>query len=147
MNRAMFQYEYPFSYYGIPIIKLRRSWDRLNFMIGILNLQKQYLYIEMPPRHFYSTKACQPPQYQEFSRYLYTENQYSHCFLAGAWSYSYLVFAPRTVIGSVILIFIGQRKVHPEQTLRQSKTLWSTVRAQQEPSAMAVTLVVESGNA
>ena len=35
---------------GIPIIKMRRSEDRLIFLMGIPVLVREYLYIEMAPR-------------------------------------------------------------------------------------------------
>ena len=44
------QYEDCFPGMGIFIIKIRRSWDCLIFMMGIPKVVKQHLYIEMAPR-------------------------------------------------------------------------------------------------
>ena len=35
---------------GIPMLKIRRSWDRLIFNMGIPKLVRRHLYIEMAPR-------------------------------------------------------------------------------------------------
>ena len=48
-----------FSRYGIPMLKIRRSQDRLIFNMRISIPARRYLYIEMPPRlynhnNFYS---------------------------------------------------------------------------------------------
>ena len=40
------QYKYR---YGIPVLKIRRSWDRLIFNMGIPILVRRYLYIESGP--------------------------------------------------------------------------------------------------
>ena len=37
-----------FPMYGIPMSKIRRSWDRLIFNMGILILARRHLYIETP---------------------------------------------------------------------------------------------------
>ena len=38
-----------FPRYGIPMLKIRRSWDRLFFNMGIPILVRRHLYIEMAP--------------------------------------------------------------------------------------------------
>ena len=38
-----------YQHWGIPIIKVRRSWDHLIFMVRILILVRQHLYTELSP--------------------------------------------------------------------------------------------------
>ena len=46
---ARFNTKTVFSGYGIPMLKIRRSWDRLIFNMGIPILVRRHLYIETVP--------------------------------------------------------------------------------------------------
>ena len=48
--RSPFQYKETFPVYGIPVLKIRRSGDRLIFSRGIPILVRRHFYIETTPR-------------------------------------------------------------------------------------------------
>ena len=51
------QYKYLFPVMGIPMLKIKRSQDRLIFNMGIPILVRRYLYFETPPPWFLTNEA------------------------------------------------------------------------------------------
>ena len=51
-KRTLCQYKDGLFRYGIFIIKIRRLWDHLIFIMGIPILARQYLYTERGPEHY-----------------------------------------------------------------------------------------------
>ena len=70
----------------IPMLKIRRSWDRLIFNMGIPILAWRYLYIEMAPRKAVFLYSKQPPVILYANNFLVILNENNDWRIVTIWN-------------------------------------------------------------
>ena len=80
---APFQYKGRLFRYGIPILKMKWSWDRLIFLMGISVMGRRRSYISTVPRHWWFTKMHDEIIFFEMWCMIAGKKIiFSHCFLS-----------------------------------------------------------------